>query len=313
MREEIEKIQSLFDIKVKVSSVTSKLVLYPVENYSSPLGRPSTLVQVMVDGHLGTGEYIGWTLESHNQFSINLQKIVGTTDKVCRLADCFNGYERSAIECALLDGILKSRKISFFDFVGIPPTSLQYVVSLDSSGDIITRVQRLLEQNPDFEFKLDINPTWSQTVFEQLYAFDCVRIFDFKGLDAAHSLKIIESIFPEVILEDVPSVYKTSLRTSCDAELISSNHIDDQYDLYNIKIGRMSGIRSALTTIDNLIKINKGFYFGGQYEMSVGRSQSQKLASVFSPDAPNDLAPITLREAEYREFSPLAVKNTVGF
>ena len=34
-----------------------------------------------------------------------------------------------------------------------------------------------------------------------------------------------------------------------------------------------------------------GNYGGGQFELGVGRGQNQYLASLFHPDAPNDVAP----------------------
>ena len=42
-------------------------------------------------------------------------------------------------------------------------------------------------------------------------------------------------------------------------------------------------------------------YGGGQYELGPGRLQIQRLASVFYPDGPNDVAPSAYNEGEPRE------------
>ena len=57
-------------------------------------------------------------------------------------------------------------------------------------------------------------------------------------------------------------------------------------------------------------------YGGGQYELGPGRLQIQRLASVFYPDGPNDVAPGDYNEGEPREGlpqSPLPPKDEPGF
>ena len=41
-----------------------------------------------------------------------------------------------------------------------------------------------------------------------------------------------------------------------------------------------------------------GIYGGGQFELGPGRGQIQLLASLFHPDAPNDVAPAGYNAAE---------------
>jgi hypothetical protein len=45
-------------------------------------------------------------------------------------------------------------------------------------------------------------------------------------------------------------------------------------------------------------------YGGGQFELGVGRGQIQALASLFYPDAPNDVAPGAYNEGEPRPGLP---------
>ena len=59
----------------------------------------------------------------------------------------------------------------------------------------------------------------------------------------------------------------------------------------NIKPSRLGGLRSLLDVYDYCAANDIGCYGGGQSELSVGRGQIQYLASLFHPDAPNDVAP----------------------
>ena len=57
-------------------------------------------------------------------------------------------------------------------------------------------------------------------------------------------------------------------------------------------------------------------YGGGQFELGVGRSQIQVLASLFYADSPNDVAPGAYNEGEPRPSLPksqLGAPNRVGF
>ena len=57
-------------------------------------------------------------------------------------------------------------------------------------------------------------------------------------------------------------------------------------------------------------------YGGGQYELGKGREQIQQLASLFHPDAPNDVAPGGYNDPQPRPglpTSPLALLVLQGF
>ena len=45
-------------------------------------------------------------------------------------------------------------------------------------------------------------------------------------------------------------------------------------------------------------------YGGGQYELGPGRPQIQRLASIFYPDGPNDVAPSDYNEGDPRAGLP---------
>jgi hypothetical protein len=61
--------------------------------------------------------------------------------------------------------------------------------------------------------------------------------------------------------------------------------------MVNIKPSRLGGLRNLLDAYDYCSERSIGNYGGGQFELGVGRGQNQYLASIFHPDAPNDVAP----------------------
>jgi hypothetical protein len=61
--------------------------------------------------------------------------------------------------------------------------------------------------------------------------------------------------------------------------------------MVNIKPSRLGGLRNLLDAYDYCARQGIGAYGGGQFELGVGRGQIQYLASLFHPDAPNDVAP----------------------
>jgi hypothetical protein len=66
-----------------------------------------------------------------------------------------------------------------------------------------------------------------------------------------------------------------------------------------VKPSRFGTVRGLLETIEACEERGIRMYGGGQYELGPGRGQIQRLASVFYPDGPNDVAP-----SEYNEGGP---------
>jgi hypothetical protein len=61
--------------------------------------------------------------------------------------------------------------------------------------------------------------------------------------------------------------------------------------MVNIKPSRLGGLRNLVDAFDYCAAHGIGNYGGGQFELGAGRGQIQYLASLFHPDAPNDVAP----------------------
>jgi hypothetical protein len=61
--------------------------------------------------------------------------------------------------------------------------------------------------------------------------------------------------------------------------------------MVNIKPSRVGGLQDLCATYDYCTEHGIGAYGGGQFELGPGRGHIQYLASLFHPDAPNDVAP----------------------
>jgi hypothetical protein len=84
----------------------------------------------------------------------------------------------------------------------------------------------------------------------------------------------------------------------------------------NIKPSRFGTVRGLFETIEACEERGIKLYGGGQYELGPGRPQIQRLASVFYPEGPNDVAPSAYNEGEPRAGlpqSPLPVREDPGF
>jgi hypothetical protein len=84
----------------------------------------------------------------------------------------------------------------------------------------------------------------------------------------------------------------------------------------NIKPSRFGTVRGLLETIEACEDRGIKLYGGGQYELGPGRRQIQRLASVFYPEGPNDVAPSAYNEGEPRAGlpqSPLPARDDPGF
>jgi hypothetical protein len=72
----------------------------------------------------------------------------------------------------------------------------------------------------------------------------------------------------------------------------------------NIKPSRFGSVESLLDTIEYCRERDITMYGGGQFELDVGRGQIQALASLFYPDAPNDVAPGAYNDPELPDDLP---------
>jgi hypothetical protein len=220
-------------------------------------------------------------------------------------------YRTWAYESAALDLALRQQHTTLHGALGIEPRPVSFVVSMRLGEPAsIEPLRRRLELYPSLRFKLDPTSSWDEQLIAELVQTGAVDSVDFKGFysgtvvdqpaDPVLYRRVAEA-FPQAWIEDPALTPETDLvlaahreRFSWDAPIHS---IEDIVSLpypprmVNIKPSRLGGVRSLLDAYDFCAERGIGTYGGGQFELGVGRGQNQYLASLFHPQAPNDVAP----------------------
>ena len=178
-------------------------------------------------------------------------------------------------------------------------------------------------------------PSWDDALIAELAALGCVDSVDFKGHysgtivdnppDPALYRRVVEGL-PEAWLEDPALTPETeavlapvSERVTWDAPIHSVEDIVAarwKPRIVNVKPSRFGSVERLFAAYDHCEAEGIAAYGGGQFELGPGRGQIQLLASLFHPDAPNDVAPggFNLDPAPGLPSSPLEVQaRRTGF
>jgi hypothetical protein len=291
---------------------------------STPSGwsRVTTTVVLEGDGSTGEGEDVTYEAELHDGVPADLM-LAGTwsIEDFSRRLDDFEqlaeGYRRWAFEGAALDLALRQNELGLGAAVEREERPVRFVVSTRSAPE------RWLEVAPELEFKLDAEEDWDRALLEHLRELDRVRVVDLKAyyrgtsVDLAPDPELYRAVveeLPDVIVEDpwLEDGLREALagaedRLSFDAPIHSLSDLDGlplEPRWLNIKPSRFGTTRGLLETIEACEERGIQMYGGGQYELGPGRPQIQRLASVFYPDGPNDVAPSEYNEGEPRADLP---------
>jgi hypothetical protein len=326
---------SLWD---SVAGLEVKVDGYTLERRESqtPSGwtRVTTTVVVEGEGMKGAGEDVTYDSASHDGVPDGLM-LAGTWsfDELSRRLDDFEdlaeGYRRWAFEGALLDLALRQNELGLGAALGRQELPIRFVVSTRAAPD------RWLAVEPHLEFKLDAETDWDRPLLRSLRELDRVRVVDLKAyyrgttVDLAPDPELYRAIveeLPDVIIEDAwledglrEALDGAEDRLSFDAPVHSLKDLDSlplEPHWLNIKPSRFGTVRGLFETIEACEERGIKLYGGGQYELGPGRPQIQRLASVFYPEGPNDVAPSAYNEGEPREGlpqSPLPAREDPGF
>ena len=322
---------SVAELRVKVDGYTLER-----RESSTPSGwtRVTTTVVLEGEGVTGVGEDVTYEADSHDGEPDALM-LAGTwsledlSHHLDEFEELTEGYRRWAFESAALDLALRQNELGFGKAVGREERPVRFVVSTRAAPD------RWLAVAPGLEFKLDAEKEWDRPLLQSLRELDRVRVVDLKAYyrgtvvdlepDPELYRAIVEEL-PDVVIEDpwLEDGLREALagaedRLSFDAPVHSLSDLDDlplEPRWLNIKPSRFGTLRSLLETIEACEERGIQMYGGGQYELGPGRPQIQRLASVFYPDGPNDVAPSVYNEGEPREGlpqSPLPAPEGPGF
>ncbi|HET8529000.1 MAG TPA: hypothetical protein VFL60_08820 [Gaiellaceae bacterium] len=304
--------------------------------------RVTTTVILHGDDETGQGEDVTYTAPDHDGFPTDAM-LAGTWslhDFSRRLdeLDLFHeepgmeashDYRRWAFESAALDLALRQAGKSFAEAVGRSYGPVRFVAS--TRADIAP----YRELDPELEFKLDAEETWDDALLATLAETDRVRVVDFKAYYRGTSVDLapdpalyrrVKEALPEAVLEDAwlegecgEALAGAEDRLSFDAPIHSwadVRKLPVEPRWLNVKPSRFGTLRRLLECVEECEERGIRMYGGGQFELGPGRRQIQKLASVFYPDGPNDVAPSEYNEGPPRPGlprSPLPAFEEPGF
>lgn len=297
---------------------------------STGFTRVTTTVVLEGNGVEGRGEDVGYEASGHDGYPDRLPLEGAWTvdalsghldglDLFPRPADreADRDYRRWAFESAALDLALRQAGATLGETLGLEYRPVRFVVSTRLD------IRPWIEIDPTLEFKLDPRPEWDAETISAIAATGRVRALDFKGyysgteVDAEPDPALYRAVaeaFPDAILEDPAWTEETAAALAGDeARIAWDAPIHGVADLdrmpveprwLNVKPSRFATARGLFETLEACAERGIDCYGGGQFELGVGRSQIQALASLFYADAPNDVAPSGYNAAEPREGLP---------
>jgi L-alanine-DL-glutamate epimerase-like enolase superfamily enzyme len=220
-------------------------------------------------------------------------------------------WRRWAFESAALDLALRQAGRPLHDVLGLEPRPVRFVNSLGLSEDpSIEPLRRRLARSPGVRFKLDAEATWAPALVDEVAATGAVDTIDFKG-QYGFEVKDPEALaalydhvlaaFPDAYLEDPHDQPEIAQRLGDHLERVSYDApIRRAEDIgatplaarvVNVKPSRIGSVSALFEVYARCVREQRPMYGGGMGELGVGRGQVELLASLFHPDAPNDVAP----------------------
>jgi hypothetical protein len=266
-----------------------------------------TVVVLHGRGEEGRGEDINYEPQTQQRFQEQGDKLPlageHTLDSFSLLHAGQDAYRRWAFESAALDLALRQASMSLGQALGREPQPVRFVVSTR-----VANVPGWSEHYPGLRFKLDADKDWTEELIASLPA-DRIDTVDFKGVfrgefgsppDAELYTRVAEAL-PNAWLEDpaltpatVDALAPHRERITWDAAIHDWGDVEalpTKPRCLNSKPSRFGAVRRLFEFYERCEAEGIALYGGGQYELGVGRTQIQHLASLFHADAPNDVAP----------------------
>ncbi|WP_227356819.1 hypothetical protein [Haladaptatus salinisoli] len=250
--------------------------------------------------------------------------------------DDFRHYRRWGFESAALDLALRQADTDLPTALDRSPSPVRFVVST-RLGDppSAERVRRWLDIDPELAFKLDATPEWSPDLVSELAETGRVRVVDMKAHYGDSEVnqspdpdlyRRVRDGLPNAVIEDPAYTDETASildpaadRISWDAPITGVESIEAlpfEPRWLNVKPSRFGSVESLFAALERCERHGVRLYGGGQFELGVGRAQIQLLASLFYPDAPNDVAPRGYNDPDPTSglpSSPLEPPSVEGF
>jgi len=304
---------------------------YRLERLDSPVVsgwvRSTTVIALAGSGHEGLGEDVTYANEDHDALNAagptlplaGSWTLAGFSDHLATLdlfpaapqAEVYRNYRAWGFEAAAVDLALRQAGLALHQALGRRPAAVSFVASVRlPEPPTLEPVDARLERHPDLRFKLDPTASWDAALIGRLAARGLVATADLKGFYSGTSVdaapdptlyRLIAELLPDAWIEDPALTEETAAvlapyrdRITWDAPIHSVADVlalPFAPRMLNVKPSRFGAMRALLDFYDHCEARGIGCYGGGQTELGVGRGQIQYLASLFHPDAPNDVAP----------------------
>jgi L-alanine-DL-glutamate epimerase-like enolase superfamily enzyme len=324
-----ELADALAKLPVHIDSAAVEVGAVPAHGF--PDGpRPTSVVTLAGGGVAGVGECVAWTMEDQERFARVCPSLVtrGETT-VGEIHDRVRGaerYHRAAVESAAVDLALRQASTNLFALARRParPVAFCRSIGVDDvarAGGPAEAVSHVLALHRVARIKIDVDPAgWSEQEWRDLAATGRVVVADFKRRGTANQVDRAYEALPDAWLEDPPPD-ALAPATSWQARVALDGYVQTTSDLapppivpgaVNIKPARMGGPIEALRALELCAREGWWTYVGGMFEVGPGRLQARVIASLFTADAWNDVAPLVPEPSD--ETSRLEVRgDTAGF
>lgn len=288
--------------------------------------RVTTVVHLHGRGAHGVGEDVVYDAVDHEiLFAAGAPELSGThtlasfSDALASIdlfpqapqRDVSRRYRTWGFESAALDLALALAGLALHEALRIVPSPLRFVASV-RLGEPPSLQPLLLRRAiaPELRFKLDPTAGWDAAFVARLAELDLVDTVDLKGFyegtivdnpaDPELYARVAEA-FPDAWIEDPKLTAGTEAALAPHIERVTWDApIHDVSDIaalaveprsINVKPSRIGRLQDLLAVYAYCEAHGIACYGGGQSELGPGRGQIEYLASLFHPDAPNDVAP----------------------
>jgi hypothetical protein len=289
--------------------------------------RATTVVRLRGGGAEGVGEDVTYDASLHEPARAPEPAVAGFRGTLGELSELLEevdlygrpismepqrNYRRWAWESAALDLALRQGRRSLGEVVGRRAQPLTFVASTRIDAATLEPLASWVRLYPELRFKLDPTEEWDDALAARLNGLAGVDVVDLKGAyrgtpvdnpPSGRLYRLAAEAFPEAWIEDpnleddaeaAAALEPHRNRITWDAPIHSVADVDAlpfPPRTLNVKPSRFGTLRRLFEFYEACEARGIALYGGGQFELGPGRGHIQHLASLFHPDAPNDVAP----------------------
>lgn len=284
--------------------------------------RPSGFAVLHGRGVAGMGECVAWTSAEQVEFAAACDRLALPSEStlgelsILLSRDLDDPYHRAAVEGAAIDLALRQSGTNPFALARAEARPVTFCRSIGTADDPRPAVDAVLARDPGARIKIDVPAEgWTAPVWEALAATRRIVVLDFKRGADLDQVRLAHAAIPDAWLEDPPVEAMTldprggwRERVALDGYVLAAVDLDDPEippAAVNVKAPRVGGWLEALRCLEECRHRRFHAYVGGMFEVGPGRLQARVLASLFTAEAWNDVAPLSIGETDAESSSPI--------